>query len=96
MCLKLHSCSNAIGEPFLVLQRRLFNDPSLSYLFIISRTFYRNKKPIVKQKDSSDVIVYLWNHLGKKLYFRFLYKSIFTKQILYKKRYFNDQGLLTS
>ncbi len=34
--------------------------------FIIWRTFFRHEKPFVKQKGSSDVKSYLWNHLDKK------------------------------
>ncbi len=40
---------------------------SLSYLFIIQRTFFHHNEPFVKQKGSSDVKGSLWNHLDKKV-----------------------------
>ncbi len=51
-------------EPF---SQRFFKEPSLSYLFIIWRTFFRHKEPFVKQKGSSDVKGSLWNYLDKKV-----------------------------
>ncbi len=36
--------------------------------FIIWRTFFHHKYNFVKQKDSSDVKVSLWNHLDKKVF----------------------------
>ncbi len=43
-----------------------FKESSLSYLFIIWRTFFRHKEPFVKQKGYSDVKGSFWNHLGQK------------------------------
>ncbi len=51
-------------KPF---SQRFFKDPSLSYLFIIWRTFFHHKEPFVKPKGSSDVKGSLWNHLDKKV-----------------------------
>ncbi len=51
-------------EPF---SQRFFKEPSLSYLFIIWRTFFNHKDTFVKQKGSSDVKGSLWNHLDKKV-----------------------------
>ncbi len=54
------SSSDAIEEPFS--QRT-----SLSYLFIIWRSFFHHKEAFVKQKGSSDVKDSLWKHLDKKV-----------------------------
>ncbi len=51
-------------EPF---SQRFFKEPSISYLFIIWRTFFNHKETFVKQKGSSDVKGSLWNHLDKKV-----------------------------
>ncbi len=56
-------------------------ESSLSYLFIIWRTFFRHKEPFVIQKGSSDVKGSLWNHLDKKGYSMaswstFIFKSV--------------------
>ncbi len=52
-------------------------EPSISYLFIIWRTFFRHKWPFVKQKGSSDVKGSLWNYLDKKLLLStFIFKSL--------------------
>ncbi len=51
-------------KPF---SQRFFKDPSLSFLFIIWRTFFHHKEPFVKQKGSSDVKGSLWNHLDKNV-----------------------------
>ncbi len=40
---------------------------SLSYLFIIWRTFFHHKEAFVKQKGSSDIKGSLWNHLDNKV-----------------------------
>ncbi len=58
------SSSDAIEEPF---SQRFYKEPSLSYLFIFRRTFFRHKEPFVKQKVSSDVKGSLWNYLDKKV-----------------------------
>ncbi len=56
-------------------------EPSLSYLFIIWRTFFHHKEPFVKQKDSSDVKGSSWNHIDKKMssmasWSTFIFKSV--------------------
>ncbi len=65
-------------EPF---SQRFFKEPSLSYLYIILRTFCHHKEPFVKQKRSSDVKGSLWNHLDKKgsyvaSWSTFIFKSV--------------------
>ncbi len=54
-----------------VLQKAIhsnaFEEPTLSYLFIICRTIFLHKEPFVEQKGSSDVKWSLWNHLDKKV-----------------------------
>ncbi len=47
--------------------QRFFKEPSLPYLFIILRTFFRHKEPFVKQKVSSDVKGSLWNPFEKRV-----------------------------
>ncbi len=46
--------------------QRFFKESSLSYLFVIWRTFFQHKGPFEKQKGSSDGKASLWNHLDKK------------------------------
>ncbi len=63
--------SDAIEEPFLVPQRTIKSkviQTTISILpFIIWRTFFHHTEPFVKQKGSSDVKGFLWNHLDKKI-----------------------------
>ncbi len=51
---------------------------SLSYLFIIWRTFFRRKQAFVKQKGSSDIKGSLWNHVGSSMasWSTFIFKSV--------------------
>ncbi len=61
--------------------QRFFKESSLSYLFIIWRTFFHHKEPLVKQKDSSDVKGSSWNHLDEKgssmaSWSTFIFKSV--------------------
>ncbi len=65
--------SDAIEEPFLVPQRTIKSkviQTTISILpFIIWRTFFHHTEPFVKQKGSSDVKGFLWNHLDKRLFY---------------------------
>ncbi len=62
-------------EPF---SQRLFKEASLSYLFIIWRTFFHHKGPFVK-KVSSDVKGSLWNHWDKKVLLLHCEASLFLR-----------------
>ncbi len=62
--------------------QRLFKEPSLSYLFIIWKTFFHHKEPLVKQKGSSDVKGSSWNHLHKKMYSMASWSTFIFKSVL--------------
>ncbi len=74
--------SDAIEEPYFwfykePFSQKFYEEPSISYLFIIRRTFFHNKEPFVQQKSTSDVKGSLWNHLDKKKFFYGIVKQLY-------------------
>ncbi len=81
------SSSDAIEEPLLVPQRTIQSKPSLSYLFIIWRTFFHHKEPFVNQKGSSDVKRFFIEAFRQKGSSMASWSTFICKSIVYKCTY---------